>query len=333
MNEEILLSIVIPVYNGEKYIEECLDSVLINRDKLNFEIVIVNDGSKDNSEKIILSYKKKYENIVYINNQNMGVSYSRNEGIKKSKGKYITFVDCDDILEKNWAYIIKKEIIEKNYEVVLFSQYFRRIGNECPKEKVLSYILTNNDENIRISGPYSKLFLRDFLIKNNIKFKTNLINGEDMLFCYESILAADNYYLIKDSFYNVRHNILSATRNFNKKIIESEIELLKEFNTIFLEKNSEIEAKNLYDFCVKNSIRTLLYRISYIDPYKSAKRIYKEVRNIDNYNNYLKEYKFKFKNIKNNLLIVLFKLRLYRLDYILLRRKQSKIKKDYFELL
>lgn len=94
------ISIIIPVYNVEKYLRQCLDSV-VNQNFDKFEIIIVNDGSTDGSEKICKEYMQKYDNITYIKTENHGLSAARNTGLKKTKYEYVWFVDSDDYIDKN----------------------------------------------------------------------------------------------------------------------------------------------------------------------------------------------------------------------------------------
>ena len=94
----IKVSVIVPVYNVEPYLEKCLDS-LVNQTLKNIEIICINDGSPDNSQKIIDKYKNRYSNIVSIEDTNHGQGYARNKGINLAKGKYIMFLDSDDTLE------------------------------------------------------------------------------------------------------------------------------------------------------------------------------------------------------------------------------------------
>ena len=90
------ISVIVPIYNSEKYLKKCIDSIL-NQTLEDIEVILINDGSKDNSHSICLEYQEKFqEKIKYINNNNMGCSATRNLGIKEARGKYITFVDSDD---------------------------------------------------------------------------------------------------------------------------------------------------------------------------------------------------------------------------------------------
>ena len=119
MEKKYKLSVIIPIYNVEKYLEETLKSVIEQTlgFENNIEMILVNDGSPDNSEEICLRYKEKYpENIVYIKQKNGGVSSARNTGAKVAKGEYINFLDSDDILSKN-AYKRAVELLDQNKDV------------------------------------------------------------------------------------------------------------------------------------------------------------------------------------------------------------------------
>ena len=102
-------SIIVPAYNTEKYIDKCLKSIFSNTYK-NFEVIIVNDGSTDKTEDIINKYIKKYDNIIYIKQKNMGLSLARNNGVRKATGDYLLFIDSDDYVEKNLLENINKNI-------------------------------------------------------------------------------------------------------------------------------------------------------------------------------------------------------------------------------
>ena len=99
-------SIIVPVYNVESYLAKCLDSILCQSYK-DYEIIAINDGSTDNSSKILKEYVDKYDNIIVINQENQGLSQARNNGVKEAKGEYIIFADSDDFIEKDLLKKIK----------------------------------------------------------------------------------------------------------------------------------------------------------------------------------------------------------------------------------
>ena len=120
------VTIVIPVYNSEKYIGRCIDSIL-NQTFQDFELLIINDGSKDNSQEVVEEYKSRYPNkITLINQENKGVSKTRNEAIKIANGKYIMFIDNDDYIDNNYIEIYVTKINQTNADIVMGG--YRRVN-------------------------------------------------------------------------------------------------------------------------------------------------------------------------------------------------------------
>lgn len=117
IEDEILLSIIIPVYNVEKYIKKCLNSIFKDF-PIKTEVIIINDGSPDNSEKIINEFRKKYKEIVYIKKENGGLSSVKNMGLKLARGKYIIFLDSDDYVSSNMYNTMLKKIIDTDSDLI-----------------------------------------------------------------------------------------------------------------------------------------------------------------------------------------------------------------------
>ena len=187
------LSILIPAYNVENYIEECVNSVL-DLDT-NYEIIIINDGSTDNTLKILNKYKK-YEYIKIINQKNMGISRTRNNLLKEAKGKYIFFLDSDDFINKEKF----KELLKKvnNQDLVLFNY---NIYNNLTKEtnsnifqKEFEKMSNDKEEFFKIISKRNDLYLWTFLIKRE------LINKEKIDFL--PYLFEDLQFLINVIYYS-----------------------------------------------------------------------------------------------------------------------------------
>lgn len=230
---QILISIIIPVYNVEKYIKECLDSIIKQNIKDNIEIICVDDGSTDKSGLICDKYAKLDKRFVVVHQKNKGVSAARNLGIKIAKGKYIGWIDPDDYINNNWWENIKN--ILKNDIDVLFFDYTVLINGEY-KEKKFSYI----------SGYISKQkFLKEITIDRRLQnqlwqkiFKRNLIKDiffpenislmEDYAVLHKIILKAEKiYYISKNLYvYRVRENSLvtelSIEKNYKAFLIAKE---------------------------------------------------------------------------------------------------------------
>ena len=115
-----LVSVIVPIYNCERFLEECVESILKQKYS-NLEIILVNDGSTDDSLNICLKYKKNYKNVIVINQKNKGLSEARNAGIRKATGKYIVFVDADDSIDEQEIYKCIRSIKKEKSQLVLFS--------------------------------------------------------------------------------------------------------------------------------------------------------------------------------------------------------------------
>lgn len=209
---EELISVIIPVYNGEKYIGRMIEFVL-NQTHENFELLIINDGSKDDTEKEVRKFAD--DRIKLYNKENTGVSDTRNFGVQKSIGNYIAFLDADDTICPTYLerlYIKMKEdnsdIVFCEYnkvidEKVIFSNSLNGIENLNTLEDKKKYIslLINNQSNRNAWGVvWRTLFKRD--IVEDLLFDRNIAICEDMLFLIEAIMKAGNISIIKDSLYN-----------------------------------------------------------------------------------------------------------------------------------
>ena len=118
MNENPLVSIIVPVYNGETFLKECVDSIL-NQTYKNIELILINDGSKDNSAQIINEYAKKDERVVAIHQENSGVCASRNNGLRNTHGEYICLIDQDDYVFPDYISYLYTLIKENNADISL----------------------------------------------------------------------------------------------------------------------------------------------------------------------------------------------------------------------
>lgn len=169
------ISIIVPIYNSEKYLKKCIDSI-INQDKKELEIILVNDGSTDNSLDIINSYKD--DRIRVFNNNNQGIGKTRNFGIKKANGKYIMFLDSDDYLEYNACSKLYEKIKKDNLDLVICDFNIIK-GRDVLKEKLISFentSLVNNPlliNKINLS-PWNKIYKTELIKNNNLKFIENL---------------------------------------------------------------------------------------------------------------------------------------------------------------
>ena len=261
------LSVIIPAYNVEKYISECLDSVLVTEKDI--EVIIVDDGSKDSTLSICEDYSKKDSRVKVYSKPNGGVSSARNYGLEKVSGDYIIFVDSDDYLFEGWDALMDPLSGDDIY------YYNKSIKGQPDKNMMLRYISGVNDENICIAGPVWKAYKSSFLLGNDLKFKLDLINGEDMLFNLEAILLAESYQIIDFDYYYYRQTIGQTTRRFDDRIIGSDTKFHHYLASLFREyKADEKTAADIRTFSVINAVIVILDRISYIDRFSNAKEKY-----------------------------------------------------------
>lgn len=227
---KVELSIIVPVYNVEKYLEECLNS--ISRIKnINYEILIINDDSPDNSQKIIDEFCKNNIRAKYFIKENGGISSARNYGLKRSKGEYIWFVDSDDLIDykefQNFFARIKKD----NVDIAIANYYFFN-KNKIFKESKLFYfdkslsgreILNKHGKILLEKGfVWRNLYRREFLEKNDITFKEKIV-AEDQLFNILCFFKANKVKYINNFIYYYRINREgSLTKNIESEKLFAE---------------------------------------------------------------------------------------------------------------
>ena len=226
----VKVSVIVPVYNVEDYLRECLDSI-INQTLREIEILCIDDCGTDNSYNILEEYAKKDDRIKILkNNQNMGVGYSRNIGIKESKGEYIAFIDSDDYISKDYYQNLYTTAKKYDSDVVntlnicsnkegKINNYWCHIDNFIKKHKDYEYesdnLFNNVDSHSKyliINNPFNKIFLKKFVLEKNIYFMENKVNAsEDADFTIRLFLNSPKVSFNNNSRYFYRINVNSAT--------------------------------------------------------------------------------------------------------------------------
>lgn len=251
----IKVSVVVSVYNGEKYIEKCIKSILRQSYK-NIELIVVNDGSIDKTKKILDKYK---ESIVVINKNNTGVSDSRNRAIDKSTGEYIMFCDADDWLCDNAIEVAISKIYD--YDAVRFSHYVVNDNGRKKKKNSddvysnINLIIEHNKEFIKnllenkTEGHLWNYLLKTRIIKDNkIYFDDDLFYQEDVVFLLEYFFKIKKINVISNALYNYYKNSDSVTQNENSAIRNlSSIWLVRSKIINLLEANNSLDYKLLVE--------------------------------------------------------------------------------------
>lgn len=301
---EDLISIIVPVYNSEKYIEKCINS-LINQTYENLEIIIINDGSKDKSLEKIRKIAKMEQRIKVVSKENSGVSSTRNKGIELSNGKYIIFIDSDDYVEPNFVEVLHKNLIENDVDLVSCA-YYLETGNKLEpryikeKNNILNrnelYSSTINFESGITQSPCNKIFKANIIKKNNLCFPISIKVGEDMLFNIEYISFCEKGFFVNDILYHyIRDNLDSAT-NSNNFTDEDLIKSMKSYEIVI----ENFKNKGL-DEVVLNSGKE-----QYINTYKGwmARAIVQKYQNKELLNKYKTQSLIYYNEIKKNYGIV-----------------------------
>lgn len=269
---EVKVSVIIPVYNAEKYINECIESLLAQTMK-NCEFIFINDGSKDGSEHIIRKYKEKDERIILVTQENQGVSITRNKGLEIARGEFIGFLDADDYVDKSMyetMYCAAREwgtdVIISNFESTLNGY---KMVNKYPfvsgkilnsnyiKNEVLPYFLKSDN----LNSIWNKLYKRKIIIENKISFRPDLSWGEDACFNISYFCFAKDMVYKDYVGYHYREVPGSATRNSNEMdYFHKVLEIYKmDFHEIRNQINDEDKIQKLKSIKLINNILSLVH--------------------------------------------------------------------------
>lgn len=178
-----LISIIVPVYNAGQWIGHCIESILQQTFR-DFELILINDGSSDNSLTVCKDYSLSDDRIKIYTQRNLGVSATRNSGIEKASGQWISFIDADDWVDESY---LETLLPADNEQLTLCLLSPHRSDSTNQKEMVkyetdICSILSNWITHVELTGPCGKLLCRSTIIDNNLRFRTDLISGEDLIF-------------------------------------------------------------------------------------------------------------------------------------------------------
>ncbi len=213
------ISVIVPVYNTSKYLKKCFDSILLQKYK-NIELIIINDGSTDNSLEVIKEYQKKDNRIIVIDKKNSGQADCRNIGIDASTGDYLMFVDSDDYLEMNALEILIKYINDKNCDILCFD-YFSVIDDKKIHETSINNYTNDIKRNYYLSNPspWNKIFKTKILKEKGFKFLVGYIY-EDLATIPLTTFYADKIDYINIPLYNyiMRSGSTMHQKRYNSKL-------------------------------------------------------------------------------------------------------------------
>ena len=224
---ENLISVIIPIYNAEKYIKKCLDSIIYSSYR-DLEIICVNDGSLDSSIDILMDYKRKDPRIKVINQENAGVSSARNAGLMRALGEYIVFCDADDWISPDmFGQFIH---VGSNADMVVCNIYNVK-GEDCTVQKhaygcaklnnredirnrIIRSLLTPNDDSASLlQGVWNKLYRRSIINKYDLHFEESISYAEDWLFNIAYFINSDVIAFIEEALYYHRISLKQSLSN------------------------------------------------------------------------------------------------------------------------
>lgn len=211
------ISVIIPVYNAEATLNKCVDSVL-GQQFADFELILVDDGSKDGSLQICEEYTRRDSRVTIIHKENGGVSSARNRGLEIAKGKWVMFVDSDDYLGDGFLQNeeLTADIVFGNYLNVIDAREAGGFSSKVMREASLGNVVARYGNDTILRGPCAKWFRRDLI--GNIRFPEDMKVGEDTCFVWQYLSRCQTYVVLPQSTYYVRLSAMTSEQKYGMKV-------------------------------------------------------------------------------------------------------------------
>lgn len=244
------ISVIIPVYNSEKYLHKCIDSVLAQTYQ-DFELILINDGSKDNSLDICDKFAQGDIRIKVVTQENQGVSVARNRGLKLASGKYIMFIDSDDFIDTDYLKTFVDKLSERDFDFVVAGvrhvdekdnvlREFISEANEATTKENIGKLIPKIEIDSLLGGPVSKVFKNELIKKNGISFNADIQFGEDQIFNIQYLMLCSSLVVVNyigynyiqrtsDSLVKKKHSY-EKTNNIANELYNIRINAIKYFN-------------------------------------------------------------------------------------------------------
>lgn len=299
IKKSVFISIVVPVYNVEKYLNQCVDSIL-DQTFTDFELILVDDGSKDSSSQICDEYADKDERVLVVHQTNGGQVKARKAGLNLATGEYIQFVDSDDWLELNALETVCKSAKENNADIVTFDSYFCYSNRRLPVKQPIESGIFNKTELIDKIYPkmiysgrffyfgiyaamWNKIFRRSLLTPNMVNVDPRLKIGEDGVTTFACFLDAKKVCVLGGKhLYNYRDNNISITRSYCSDQFDNAKLLIKTLRDVSSQKNT-YNLNDQIDYYLMYNIYSIfveefyyIYKKSYLKRIKYLKNIAKD---------------------------------------------------------
>lgn len=283
MNEQRKVSIIVPIYNGERYLSQCVDS-LIKQTYHHIEIILINDGSKDSSLEICNRYAKEDARCIVVDKENGGVTNARKAGVNASTGEFIYFADCDDWLDGNAIEKLMDEVNKHQADIVI-SGYVNELGENISEKKYGNleegvYSKASQKElhsKIFYQGCikgwgiwptlWAKLFKKDFIAESLEELDERIFYGEDAACLFPACFKAERLVVIKNAGYHYRtFSETSVSAKRNKNLLDNMFYLHEYLYALFQKQENNEELLNqlrYYMVSLMNHAGTLLFHIPY----------------------------------------------------------------------
>ena len=329
------MSIVVPIYNAEKFLRKCLES-LINQTYNDIEILLVNDGSTDGSLEICKEYALKDGRVRILDQHNQGVSQARNNGILNAKCKLITFVDADDWIEDDFCEVAQESYTKSPYDILMVdafiyqgnyrkkNEFYQNDFNEITlyiKEQLILQTINKNSAEYKpkfkvVGTTWAKIYKTEFIKKNDLKFNKSLTRAEDHIFLLNSLKNAPDVRYIKKTLYNYRKQEQSTVNKYSPNVyleFQKTIAILNELPIV--KKGDESIKKAVYARVIMN-ISSILAN-DYLhnentDTLEKRITCFRKVVNKEPFKSSIKSVKFMDLNKKGVILTMLLRFELYK---------------------
>lgn len=294
---ETLVSVIIPVYNAEKYLRKCLNSIMAS-DFKDFEVICINDGSTDSSAQILTEFENRYHNIIVTEQENSGVSSARNAGIKIASGKWLTFIDSDDLVTETYLYSLTAPLNDNPDLDFIHAGYTNYIDNRASTvgQGYTPYIGRDKDYLYpRFRGlVFSKLFKKSIIEANSIRFADKIQSAEDMLFTLDYVNHIDQFAFVEGTGYLYRKdNSGSLTHTLTPKPYDISLrQFLHEYRSVTSFVNKHRLTEKAYRMRYQRLCDELLFTIYrlYDTPLQQKERILRLTHDISHATSSLRKY-------------------------------------------
>lgn len=328
-NKNELISVIIPIYNVEKYLSRCIDSVL-NQTYKELEIILIDDGTKDNSGKLAEEYSQKDKRVKVIHKDNEGLGLTRNVGIENSNGKYIAFVDSDDYIEIDMYEKMYNNIKEYNLDACVCD--FKRLNknnsliNNCARTKdkiynkneiineILPSICGSKKFGILIGSAWSVLYKKEIIENSNIRFLNERdYVSEDLIFNLNYFSKCDKIKLLAEDFYVYCENIESLTKTYNPSKIKKFVNLYNVMKKQ-IQYNFEECYFGLDTLYIENMRVSIIQEVRNNQDRNNVRKNIKKICNDKLLCDILSRYNFKYLTVKQRIFTILVK---YKMVFLL----------------